>query len=176
MLGGSKSEARKKVTTTNIHNYDPSKSKRFFLLVAIGFVFLAAVAFGLSQTLLKNRNVISGVIGSNNFIKSLNPQASYLAVFLSNGQTYFGRLDPDDLNGNYVVLSEVYYLENAPAGNTAGGKTSTTSATPGYNLIHLGNELHGPTDQMIINRTNILFIEQLKSDSKVVAAIASSQR
>ena len=38
-------------------------------------------------------------------------------------------------------------------------------------LIKLGNELHGPTDRMVINRDFILLTESLKNDSRVVQAI-----
>jgi len=38
-------------------------------------------------------------------------------------------------------------------------------------LIKLGKELHGPKDQMVLNRDHILFIEELSSDSKVVKSI-----
>jgi len=40
-------------------------------------------------------------------------------------------------------------------------------------LVKLGNELHGPTDAMHINRDQILFIEDLKDDSNVFQAITN---
>ena len=43
-------------------------------------------------------------------------------------------------------------------------------------LIKLGEELHEPEDLMIINKDNILFIENLKADSKIVKAIVESQK
>jgi len=43
-------------------------------------------------------------------------------------------------------------------------------------LIKLGNEIHGPADSMIITKDHILFIEQLKDDSKVVRAIKEYQK
>ena len=47
---------------------------------------------------------------------------------------------------------------------------------PEFTLIKLGGELHGPKDQMTINRNQILFIEELKADSKVVTAIVASRK
>jgi hypothetical protein len=49
----------------------------------------------------------------------------------------------------------------------------TAGQTPptNINIVKLGGELHGPTDEMRINRDTVLFIEDLKSDSKVVSAI-----
>jgi hypothetical protein len=42
-----------------------------------------------------------------------------------------------------------------------------------FQLIKLGNELHGPTDKMYINRSQVLFYEQLRKDSQVVVNIES---
>lgn len=164
------------MTFTNIYNQAQPKNKSLLIYAVIALLVLVGVVFGLSQTVLKGSPIISGVTGSSSFLKNLKPQTAYWAVFLNNGQTYFGKLDPDDLNGNYIQLAEVYYLEKAADTTTTGAKAAAGSSTPGYNLIHLGNELHGPTDQMIINRSNVLFIEQLKPDSKVVTAIAGTQR
>ena len=38
-------------------------------------------------------------------------------------------------------------------------------------LTKLGGEIHGPEDKMIVNRQQVLFIENLKPDSKVVQLI-----
>ncbi len=40
-------------------------------------------------------------------------------------------------------------------------------------LVKLGNELHGPTDAMVVNRSHVLFVEDLKEESNVVQAIAN---
>jgi len=40
-------------------------------------------------------------------------------------------------------------------------------------LLKLGNEVHGPEDQMEINREHVVFIEKLKTDGKVAKAIAA---
>ena len=112
--------------------------------------------------------VVSGLLG-NASLEKVTPSSTW-AVFLTNQQTYFGSLDPDDLNGNYVTLSGVYYLERSQT-TDASGQTASGSAGGGYNLVHLGSELHGPMDKISINRAQILMIEQLKSDSKVVKAM-----
>jgi hypothetical protein len=38
-------------------------------------------------------------------------------------------------------------------------------------LVKLGNELHGPVDEMHISKAQILFYEDLKTDGQVVKAI-----
>jgi hypothetical protein len=41
--------------------------------------------------------------------------------------------------------------------------------------VKLGNEMHGPQDQMFIRNEHVLFVENLKDDSKVVQAIQQHQ-
>jgi hypothetical protein len=45
------------------------------------------------------------------------------------------------------------------------------AANPEINLVKLGGELHGPTDEMRINRDQILLVEDLRTDSNLVKAI-----
>jgi hypothetical protein len=97
------------------------------------------------------------------------------AVFLSNGQVYFGHLQ--NRNSQYPVLTEIYYLKVQqalqPEGNT---NTNTNTNQTQLSLIKLGDELHGPQDKMIINKDQILFIEDLKDDSQVVKTILQNKK
>lgn len=93
---------------------------------------------------------------------------AWQAVFLTNGQVYFGHLS--DLNEKYIKLADIYYLQVQKALQPKPEKEESK-----LSLIKLGNELHGPTDQMNINRDQVLFYEELKSDSKVVKAIEEYQ-
>lgn len=150
--------------------------KKRLLLIPVVLVLIGVVIFG-AYGFLNKEAPLAGIISPTKLLGNLQDKGAYWAVFLTNGQTYFGKLDPDDLNGNYVTLSEVHYLEKssdtAPAPAT---KTAPQPAASGYNLVRLGDELHGPTDMMVINRQSILFIEQLKADSKVVTAISAANR
>ena len=102
--------------------------------------------------------------GKSSFVDT----SKYQAVFLSNGQTYFGKVS--DENESYVTLSEVFYMVvNKPLQDQE-QTTAADQAKPEYTLMKLGKELHGPTS-MNINRDHILFIENLSDDSKVVSAI-----
>ncbi len=92
--------------------------------------------------------------------------SSYQSVFLTNGQVYFGHLYRQ--NHQYAVLRDVFYLQvTQPPQPITAGQTPPTN----INIVKLGGELHGPTDEMRINRDTVLFIEDLRSDSKVVSAI-----
>lgn len=87
------------------------------------------------------------------------------AVFLSNGQVYFGKIQK--LNDKYIDLRSIYYLNSQnPSSSSTTANTSTN-----FTLVKLGCELHGPADEMIINRSQVSFWENLRSDGKVAKAI-----
>lgn len=91
---------------------------------------------------------------------AINPN-EYQAVFLNNGQAYFGKLSAP--GGDFYYLRKVFYL--AQQKPLQAGKAS------GETLVKLGNEIHGPEDLMVINRSQILFVENLKPGGKVSQAI-----
>ena len=92
----------------------------------------------------------------------LGSAGTYQAVFLDNNQVYFGKLSSE--RSQYPVLRDIYYLQ-------ANRDGSTPVSVDDVNLVKLGGELHGPVDEMRINRDQILLIEDLKNDSQVVDAI-----
>ncbi len=99
---------------------------------------------------------------------------NWQAVFLVNGQVYFGKIK--DVKSDSLTLADIYYLQvvTKPLQTTQTGQavSPTDQAQQQLTLIKLGNELHGPTDEMVINRQQILLTEKLKEDSRVVQAIA----
>jgi len=97
------------------------------------------------------------------------PKDTYQAVFLTSGQVYFGKVAHQ--NRQFVILTDIYYLRASQALQPPKEGEESAAEQPNLSLIKLGNELHGPVDEMKINRDQILFIEDLKADSKVVEAI-----
>lgn len=90
----------------------------------------------------------------------------YQAVFLDNNQVYFGKLSKE--NSSYPVLKNVFYLQVT---RMLQPQDPSAQPIPDINLVKLGGELHGPEDEMIINKDHIIFIEDLKSGSQVLEAI-----
>lgn len=90
---------------------------------------------------------------------------NWQAVFLTNGQVYFGKLS--GTSGQFATLKDIYYLQVQKAVQPADSASTDQKVT----LVKLGSELHGPMDEMKINRDQILFFESLKADGKVVQAI-----
>ena len=98
-------------------------------------------------------------------------QEDWQAVFLTNGQVYFGQVKKQ--NKVELVLKEIYYLQvTRPLQQTAEGEEQANPQGE-LSLVKLGNELHGPTDAMIVNRDHVLFVEDLKADSNVAQAIVN---
>jgi hypothetical protein len=99
---------------------------------------------------------------------------SYQALFLTNGQVYFGKLAKVD--DSYVMLKDIYYLQvQQTTQGTGSAAAAANSQTPQVSLAKLGNELHGPEDSMYVSRQQVLFWENIKDDGKVVKAIKDFQ-
>lgn len=100
----------------------------------------------------------------------------YQAVFLNGGATsgavayttYFGHITK--LTSNYFILKDVYYLTTSTSGS---GSNQTTNPQ----LTKLGcQQLHSPYDEMVINRNQVAFWENLMDSGKVVQAIKQFQQ
>jgi hypothetical protein len=149
------------------HTAPSPKSRRFrrkyviaggalIVLVIIG-LFWSWWLFGRNTAFNENKN-----INTNEF----------QAVFLTNGQVYFGKLA--NLNNKYVTITDVYYLQ-VQSNSSLQGASSNTSPNSQVSLVKLGNELHGPEDKMFIANGQMLFWENMKGSSKVVQAIDKYQ-
>lgn len=98
--------------------------------------------------------------------------SKYQAVFLNSGAVYFGKLQV--LNSNYLKLTDVYYLQTQSTDAT-NPQPAASSTSTNLQLVKLGGELQGPTDEMIVNRNQVTFFENLKSDGKVTQSIVKYQ-
>jgi len=117
------------------------------LIVLVGTAILLA-CIALAFTHSNNTNEVKYVTNDK-----------YQAVFLNNGQVYFGKVD--SLNDKYVRMTDVFYL-------TQSGDSSSSN----YSLVKLGcQQIHDPTDQMVINRDQVTFWENLQDNGKVVTSI-----
>ena len=86
------------------------------------------------------------------------------AVFLLDGEAYFGHLEDLPWSGT-IVLRDVYYLNDA---------SKVTTDLP-VGLVKRGNELHQPVDAMYIRRDKVLGIERVTLGSPIGQAIAAQR-
>lgn len=134
----------------------PRKNRAGMIIgLILGIVLLAA---GIGGYWFLSRSQLSAQIDS----------AKYQAVFLSSGQVYFGKLTAVD--SQYLKLSGVFYIQSQQDAASEEDQITTQEST-GMQLIKLGEEVHGPEDTMVINRDQMLFFENLKSDGKVTQLI-----
>lgn len=96
----------------------------------------------------------------------------FQAVFLNNGQIYFGKLS--NFNDTSFKLTNIYYPQAQSTDKEE--ETSTQNAQSGIQLIRLGDEVHGPESEMFISKDQILYYENLKSDSKVSQLIQQNEK
>ncbi len=150
-------------------NHQPRENKGGGWKIAFIVLIIILAAGGIGGYFIKK-----SVIGDKgSYVKSENSSA-WQAVFLTNGQVYFGHLK--ERTAKYPLLADIYYLQvnqqNLQSGDqNANTNTNSDAAQPQISLIKLGEELHGPKDEMYIAKDQILFWEDLKDDSKVVQAI-----
>jgi hypothetical protein len=135
------------------------------------FVFTALVALVLLIAI--GWLIFSNNTSANSESKEINT-SKYQAVFLNGGATsgsvayttYFGHITK--LNNSYFILKDVYYLTTSSTDNSG-------SANP--QLTKLGcQQLHSPYDEMVINRSQVAFWENLQDSGKVVQAIKQFQQ
>lgn len=131
------------------------------------FLNKKALLFVLVLLIILFSPFMAGKIKEKFFLASFSGKISptdYYAVFLDNSQVYFGRMIGK--SADEITLSNVYYLQ-------ASNQDNTNFDNQHFTLIKLGQELHGPTDEMMINTAHVVFYEKLREDSKVVESIKS---
>jgi len=93
-------------------------------------------------------------------------RAQYQAVFLANGQTYFGRYY--DRIGAFAKIEDVYYLQQTQG--------SDPTAAPDTKIVRRGRELHGPASRMLVPKSAILFVEDLTDASPIAGFMKQEGR
>lgn len=122
-----------------------------FMLIAIA-ILVALVALAMSRSNSNETPSESKYVAAG----------KYQAVFLNNEQVYFGNIV--SMDSDYIRMTDVYYpTKNAETSND-------------YTLIKLGcQQIHYPYDQIVINRAQVSFWENLHDDGKVVQTIKDYQ-
>jgi hypothetical protein len=87
----------------------------------------------------------------------------YQAVFMDNGQVFFGKLEK--AGSRYPLLRDVYYIGRQASPD---GKQVTNI------LVKRGSEWHGP-DYMYINKQHIVIIEPVSPSSRVAQLIKEAR-
>ncbi|TSA45539.1 hypothetical protein D4R52_02205 [bacterium] len=105
--------------------------------------------------------------------RAASSKGSYQTVFLDNGQVYFGKLH--SMSKDMYSLTDIYYLRAGSVQPTAAESGSAPSAGS-VDLVKLGSEIHAPRDEMIINKSHVLFYEDVGEGSEVMKLIRAYQQ
>lgn len=148
----------------------PNKSSRisdstskWFRTAAVALLFCTTIVLVALIGVL----VFSKSSDQSKFVQKKN----YQAVFLTNGQVYFGNIT--DLGHDYIKLQNIYYLTQ----NTTTDSKGNTTTDGNYTLVKLGcQQIHDPFDAMVIERAQVSFWENLQDGGKVVKSIQAFQK
>ena len=143
----------------------PSKNRELFFLflkknrrLFLNFLFCVLV-------FIAGFFAIKGIAGRTESGSSRNGENWY-SIKLVNEEIYFGQIK--DLSADPVAAANVYYDYDQVKNED---KKESASPASNLRLVKRGNETHGPSGEMEIVRSQILFMEKLKPDSKVLKAI-----
>lgn len=131
-----------------------------------GKIGLVALVVGAAVLLLGLAGAAAAGGGNKSSEEKFVDKSRLQAVFLSTGQVYFGNIK--DLTSEYFVVDNIYYLQTSNTGTEANANTSVS-------LVKLGCELHSPKDQMLINRSQVTFWENLNETGQVAQAVKKFQ-
>jgi hypothetical protein len=100
--------------------------------------------------------VIWGIYSAKSVVKP--DSNTYQALFLTNGQVYFGKLTA---KRSQYVIRDVFYIQAFDPKKTE----------QQIKLVKFGEELHGPEDMIVIERSQVSVWENLKPNSRVIQGI-----
>ncbi len=119
-------------------------------------------AFGIPVCLflLTLAGLLAGCTGGGG---DLTFPTEYQAVYLDNGQVFFGKIG--DKGSGFLSLRDVFFVQR---------QVDADKKTARNMLMHLGGEWHGP-DFMRINTRHIVRIEPVAPDSQVAKLIREAK-
>ncbi len=96
-------------------------------------------------------------------------EIQWYAVKLITDEVYYGQIN--DTTADPVVISNVYYNYDQLQKEASEDSELEKSDSGNLRLVKRGKETHGPEGTMNIVRTQVVYMEPLKEDSKVLKAI-----
>ncbi len=102
-------------------------------------------------------------------------EKKWYAVELIDGRMFFGQIA--DTSADPVVLENVYYdYDQIKKNNSGGEQAQEKSESANLRLVKRGKETHGPSGGMEIARAQVVFMEPLAEESKVLKAILEYEK
>lgn len=137
--------------TSRRHSQEKSSQKRPWLSTVLLCLVLLIVAGGV-WTVFFSRSNLPSYIKTN----------KYQTVELANNHAYYGKITK--MTDTEIILSDVFYIQ-APT------QTDETKTDAKFELIKIGKEMAGAEDTILINRSQVVLVENLSDDGQVVQQI-----
>lgn len=155
--------------TVSVNNSSAGQSQKSSKKLNLKVTKIMAIVLLFSATFVAVAIIALFAFGGSKEESSYIKKGQYQAVFLNGGQVYFGKIG--SYTGKYLTLTDIFYLRvNQQV------QPGQTTASNDVSLAKLGSELHGPEDQMVLNRSEVQFWENLKDDGQVVKAITEYKK
>lgn len=157
--GGSEEEQQKKMQRINRPENKPAANKYILPVFVVVIIILASIFY----FALKERG---------NKDDTAQKEPDWCAVKLINGEVYYGQISNKE--SDPVIIKNVYYNYDQLKKDSNNPSEEEKSAS--LRLVKRGNEAHGPSGSMNIVRAQVVYMESLKPDSKVLRAILDYEK
>jgi len=137
-------------------NYKKGSWLKILIVAVIAIIIILAGVYAIMRLTRANSDLSKS---SATAIEAMD----WKAVFLSNGEIYFGIIQRQ--HDNQLVLNNVWYITRQTATDP------TKDVQPKLSLVKLGNEVYAPENSMTINMQNVLYVEKLQKTSNVIQLI-----
>ena len=99
----------------------------------------------------------------------VNMEPKWYMVKLMNNEIYYGLIG--DTTADPIVIKSVYYNYDQ-----LNSDKEAQADTGNLRLVKRGKEMHGPDGTLSVVRAQVVFMEPLKEDSKVLKAILNYEQ
>jgi hypothetical protein len=148
----------KKINRPKVREVNETWFRRGVLLLAL--VVVSLVVYGL---------FFRSDGGQKTSAPTAEQSGRWYMVKLVDGEIFYGQIS--DTAADPVVIKNVYYDYDQLK-----GEKKEENPTGSLRLVKRGKETHGPSGEIEIVRTQVLFMEPLREDSKVLKAIREYEK
>jgi len=154
-------EVDTKTDLKKINQPKAKKSREGLIKIIVFILAILIIGFTVYNLFFKDKS----------WLNRLNGSQAWYAVKLVDGETFYGQIS--DTKADPVVMNNVYYNYNQTKEKDG---LKPTDEVGNLVLVKRGKETHGPDGTMNIVRSQVLFMEPLKTDSKVLQAILQYEK
>jgi hypothetical protein len=152
----------RKISRPKISYFNNLKIKPAYILIAIAIILIPAYLL---------------IARGHQPKEAANPlEQKWYKVTLTNNDIFYGKIG--DIKSDPVVINNVYYDYDQVNKETAGQKATASPAKDAgsIRLVKRGKETYGPDGSLNVVRSQVVYMEPLRDDSKVLQAILGNEK